>query len=99
MPNPSPFLVQQDYSFLETPELEVPPNSTIIPRRALPNPHIPAFLNNTLVWGELPTPPAGGPASEAPGAEVPGAETGSTPGLPAGITCDSVQSGTGLNCG
>ncbi|KAL4420504.1 hypothetical protein ABPG75_010160 [Micractinium tetrahymenae] len=89
----------QDYSFLETPELEVPPNSTIIPRRALPNPHIPAFLNNTLVWGVLPTPPASGPAGDAPGAEAPGTGSSSTPGLPAGITCESVQSGTGLNCG
>lgn len=77
----------------------MPPNSTIIPRRALANPHIPAYLNNSLVWGVLPTPPATTPAGEVPGAEAPGQEPGKSPGLPAGITCESVQSGTGLNCG
>lgn len=77
----------------------MPPNSTIIPRRALPNPHIPAYLNNTLVWGVLPGPPASAPAGEALVAQAPRAEPGGEPGLPAGITCDSVQSGTGLNCG
>lgn len=33
-------------------------NSTIIPRRALPNPRIPATLNGTLVWGAPPRVPA-----------------------------------------
>ncbi|PSC71845.1 serine threonine kinase [Micractinium conductrix] len=88
----------QDFSFLETPELEVPPNSTIIPRRALPNPRIPAFLNGTLVWGSLPAPPERTPSSEAPAAEVVGVGGGGS-GLPAGVSCESVRDGQGQNCG
>lgn len=84
----------QDYSFLKTPELDVPANSTIIPRRALPNPHIPAFLNSTLVWGVQPAPPAtNSSVGKAPQAED------KVPGLPAGIICESVQNGQGQNCG
>lgn len=47
--------VLQDYSFVQTPDLEVETgNSTIIPRRAVPNPHITAWLRGELVWGTLP---------------------------------------------
>ena len=76
----------------------MPPNSTIIPRRALPNPRIPAFLNGTLVWGSLPAPPERTPSSEAPAAEVVGVGGGGS-GLPAGVSCESVRDGQGQNCG
>ena len=49
----------QDYSFMNTETFEgLAPedrNSTIIPRRAQPNPHIPAFLSGDLVWGAPPS--------------------------------------------
>ena len=62
-------------------------NNTIIPRTALPNPHIPAYVNGMLVWGQLPQPSqsqfmaAAGPSasSAAPASE--------TTGLPEDITC------------
>lgn len=89
----------QDYSFLETPELPVDTNSTIIPRRALPNPRIPATLNGTLVWGALPT--AGNATVMVDGASItPAMEggNGTAPELPAGITCEPTSNG-GQNCG
>jgi hypothetical protein len=101
----------QDYSFLETPELPVDSNSTIIPRRALPNPHIPAFLNGSLVWGTLPAPPAasGGAGGDGGLAWAPAAEGAAlaaaalqlnlSVGLPAGIFCEATKDGTGQNCG
>ena len=46
----------QDFSYMDTPELNVDLNATIIPRRAIANPHIPAYKNGQLVWGELPSP-------------------------------------------
>ena len=47
--------MQQDYSYLETPELPIETNTSIIPRRALPDPRITAYLRGRLVWGILPT--------------------------------------------
>ena len=105
----------QDYSFLETPELPVETNSTIIPRRALPNPRIPATLNGTLVWGAPPpaVPLAGNAtalvngvagnltSAAAANASAAGASNGTAapPGLPAGITCEPTSNGQGQNCG
>lgn len=106
-----PSVPSQDYSFLETPELPLDTNSTIIPRRALPNPRIPAFLEGKLVWGQLPTPPANASAPAAAPGVLGGRSgtamalggnasgNGSVPSLPAGITCSSVQDGKGQNCG
>ena len=106
-PLASPIL--QDYSFLETPELPVDSNSTIIPRRALPNPRIPAFLNGTLVWGTLPAPPAAPSGGEGGRAWAPAAEGAAMAAaalqmdmavrLPAGIFCEATKDGTGQNCG
>lgn len=44
----------QDYSYIETPSLPVQGNATIVPRRALPNPFLPAFVDENLVWGVPP---------------------------------------------
>lgn len=96
---------------METPELPLDTNSTIIPRRALPNPQIPAFLDGRLVWGRLPTPPAnasspaalpgalGGRSGVAMAAGGNGSGNGSMAGLPAGITCEATKDGKGQNCG
>lgn len=46
----------QDYSYMETPELPIERNGTIISRIALPNPHILAYIGGEPAWG---TPPAG----------------------------------------
>eukprot|EP00887_Chlorella_sp_A99_P004370 scaffold15.g4370.t1 len=78
-----------DFSFMDTPTLPADANTTIIPRRALPNPHIPAYVNGTMVWGQLPL--AQQPAefiarAVAPAAvPAPTAEAGDV--LPPGITC------------
>jgi len=73
--------------------LAAPSNAAIIPRAALANPHIPAYINNSLVWG---VPPAEASAAAA----APEAEAANAPGLPAGFTCQSVgQDGQGQNCG
>ena len=96
---------------METPELSVNTTSTIIPRRALPNPRIPAFLDGRLVWGQLPSPPAnasmpaamagglGGRSGTAMAMGGNGSGNGSMAGLPAGITCESGKDGKGQNCG
>ena len=86
----------QDYSFLETPELPVDTNSTIIPRRALPNTRIPAYLGDNLVWGA--PPPRPGNATAEGGAGNASAAA-AVPGLPAGITCEATKDGQGQNCG
>lgn len=46
----------EDYSFEDTPVLEFPDSDTysIIPRKAIKNPRIPAYLNGRHVWGILP---------------------------------------------
>lgn len=86
----------QDYSFLDTPVLTQPLNDTntttaaIVPRMALANTKIPAYLQGSLVWGVLPT--AG---SEAPATEPGMPEQGS---LPEGILCESVRNGTQQSC-
>ena len=45
-----------DYSYLDTPQIDAPiTNSTdIVPRQNEPNPHMPAYVNNTLAWGGVP---------------------------------------------
>lgn len=48
----------QDYSFLDTPQLDVDlgdTNTTIVPRLALPNPRLPAYLSGKMAWGTPPT--------------------------------------------
>ncbi len=52
-----PPLSSQDYSFIDTPALPAPPNSTIVLRRALANPRIPVYIEeDILAWGSPPTP-------------------------------------------
>jgi hypothetical protein len=49
---------KQDYSFLDTPQLDVDlgdTNTTIVPRLALPNPRLPAYLSGKISWGTPPT--------------------------------------------
>ncbi|KAI3430797.1 hypothetical protein D9Q98_009209 [Chlorella vulgaris] len=90
-----------DYSFLDTPELPVnSENTTIIPRLSVANPHIPAFLNGSLVWGSLPAAPAPAPQAEAASA-APGGSAGvaAGPGLPDGVTCERSGEGKGQTCG
>ena len=41
---------------METPELPIELNRTILPRRAMPNPRILAYIGGEPAWG---TPPAG----------------------------------------
>ena len=50
-------------------------NATIIPRRALPNPHIPGFINGSLVWGVPPVLPAS-PLEAGSNASSNGSDTG-----------------------
>lgn len=47
----------QDYSYINTETFAglEDSNSTIIPRRALPNTHIPAYMSGQLVWGVPPS--------------------------------------------
>ncbi|EFN52665.1 hypothetical protein CHLNCDRAFT_138610 [Chlorella variabilis] len=96
-----------DYSFLDTPQLPVESaNATIIPRLALPNSHIPAYLNGTLLWGAPPSPLAAAPqaeVAEAAAAAVDGAAAAMAAtedlGLPAGVTCEQTKDGQGQTCG
>ncbi|KDD72698.1 hypothetical protein H632_c3007p0, partial [Helicosporidium sp. ATCC 50920] len=67
----------EDWSFIDTPRLEPEGKSLNVRRNALPNPHIPVFLNDTLVWGELP--------SAAP---PPGVNVTLTLAPPVGFVCD-----------
>jgi hypothetical protein len=75
-------------------------NTTIIPRLSVANPHIPAFLNGSLVWGSLPAAPAPAPQAEAASA-APGGSAGvaAGPGLPDGVTCERSADGKGQTCG
>lgn len=88
-----------DYSFLDTPELPTEGNATIVKRRAVTNPRIPAFVNGTQVWGALPpTGWAPGSAAPAPAAEGgAGMTTGTSNGaaLPAGVTCVALGGAAG----
>lgn len=112
----------QDYSFLDTPILQQQINattaatggnvtSTIVPRRAEPNVNIPAFLDGSLVWGNLPTPlTSTNNVSAAMGmgtpSSVPVAEFGSSGAkniqsssskLPDGLACQTLPGPAGTN--
>jgi hypothetical protein len=93
----------QDFSYLETPTLPIESeNTTIIPRLALPNPRIPAFLNGSLVWGMQPAAVGPQQASEtwpamAAGPDVEAAEAAQS--LPAGVACVPSTDGQGQSCG
>jgi hypothetical protein len=90
-----------DYSFLDTPVAEgaaVGPGG-VVPRRALPNERMPAYLKGALAWGALPAPggAAGAPAAEggAAGGDVLPAAAGA---LPSGVACETARSGGAQAC-
>jgi hypothetical protein len=91
----------QDYSFMDTPQLPLQSdNSTIIPRLALPNQHIPAYINGTLVWGTQPMRIVAAPQAEmAMLAGVPAAEAQPGTGLPRGVSCTQGTNNQGQTCG
>ncbi|KAA6418207.1 MAG: hypothetical protein FRX49_11865 [Trebouxia sp. A1-2] len=83
-----------DYSYLNTSTNGLPTNTSdnqtyIIPRTALPNSKITAYLNGTLVWGSQPVLVHVGQGAPA---EAPAAA------LPAGINCQTSPDGTQV-CG
>ncbi|KAL0025951.1 hypothetical protein WJX77_006909 [Trebouxia sp. C0004] len=83
-----------DYSYLNTSTNGLPTNTSdnqtyIIPRTALPNSKITAYLNGTLVWGSQPVLVQVGQGAPA---EAPAAA------LPAGINCQTSPDGTQV-CG
>ena len=75
----------QDYSYMPTPELPLESNSTLIPRRALPNPRIPAYVGGALAWG---APPARATGS---------GRVGLMATLPNGVVCKEAADGR-MNC-
>jgi hypothetical protein len=85
-----------DYSFLDTPRpegaLDPGAGATIVPRRALPNPRMPAYLGGRLAWGAPPSP------SGVDAAASNGATPGGPAGLPGGVSCESVRGGTTQSC-
>lgn len=93
----------QDFSYLDTPTLPVESeNTTIIPRLALPNPHVPAFLNGSLAWGGQPAGNRPQPTGQAwpGGAAWPAAESAeAAAALPAGVACVPSTDGRGQSCG
>lgn len=72
-----------------TPELPLESNSTLLPRRALPNPRIPAYVRGALAWG---TPPTDPPACAAGTGRVRQTTT-----LPNGAVCKEAADGR-MNC-
>jgi len=105
----------QDYSFMDTPVLPQAINLTttatnatnasslrIIPRRALPNQKIPAYLAGELVWGVLPNFDRNGnsPAQEAArnGIINQTGSGGSGGILPEDVVCEEVRQGAQQSC-
>ena len=80
----------QDWSFIQTPIINVQTNMSAIPRRATANPRMPAYLDGVLVWGLLPS------ALEQPTMPAPASEQQA---LPDGIACESGGSGAQQACG
>lgn len=86
----------KDYSFQETPVLQLPGNSnssSIVPRRALPNVRIPGYLMGNLVWGALPMSNVSKSASRSSAKD-----TSLNASSRDGIVCESVRGGTQESC-
>ena len=107
----------QDYSFLQTPELPqqqrinastANANGTIVPRKALPNPRITAYMDGQLAWGVLPAPGAtpdnSTPDNSTSGSSSTAASSASQQQqqqqdlLPAGVVCEPIRSGAQRSC-
>lgn len=45
---------EADFSYINTTITSRSTNTTIVPRQAIPNAKIPAFVNDQVVWGGVP---------------------------------------------